>query len=211
MKDVLMVTALLAALAFGTLARGAQPGPQVLSAPEEATQPTLLLGRNFADGMIVTFELKPARSMWLQMDNPPKWRERTVRKGEIYHLDVRPVDPKSKVVISYSDVRFNAVNRTNGKKVSGTLHPMWDGSGLHYAANSPLAGDGAYELIVSVGMPTFGRAPQYKDLWVNPVTTKFHFKLANGRAMEVSGLRGAGSEVGGIAHTAATMIIGWTR
>ena len=66
----------------------------MLSTPEDATQQTVLLGRNFTDGMIVTFELEPAKSMWLQLDNPPKWRERTVRKGEIYHLNVKPVTTK---------------------------------------------------------------------------------------------------------------------
>ena len=181
-----MVAALVAAFAFGAPAKGAEPKVKVLSTPEDATQQTVLLGRNFTGSMIVTFELEPAKSVWMQMDNPPKWRERTVRKGEIYHLDVKPIDPNSKAVISYAEVRFNGVNRTNGKKVSGTLHPMWDSSGLHYAANSPLAGDGAYELIISVGMPTFGRVPQYKDLWVKPVTTKFHFKLVSGKVMEVS-------------------------
>ena len=186
MKNLLVVTTLVAAFAFGALALGAEPKVKVLSTPEDATQQTVLLGRNFTGSMIVTFELEPAKSVWMQMDNPPKWRERTVRKGEIYHLDVKPIDPNSKAVISYAEVRFNGVNRTNGKKVSGTLHPMWDSSGLHYAANSPLAGDGAYELIISVGMPTFGRVPQYKDLWVKPVTTKFHFKLVSGKVMEVS-------------------------
>lgn len=186
MKSSLMVIALVAAFAFGALAQGAEPKVKVLSTPEDATQKTVLLGRNFTDSMIVTFELEPAKSMWLLLDNPPKWRERTVRKGEIYHLDVKPVDPKSKLAISYAKVRFNGVNRTNGKKVSGTLHPMWDSGGLHYAANSPLAGDGAYELTITVGMPTFGRVPQYKDLWLKPVSTKFHFKLAGSKVTEVS-------------------------
>lgn len=111
MKNLLMVTALVAAIAFGALAQDAEPKVKVLSTPEDATQKTVLLGRNFTASVIVTFELEPAKSMWLQTGNPPKWRERTVRKGEIYHLDVKPVDPKSKVVISYAEVRFNGVNR----------------------------------------------------------------------------------------------------
>ena len=122
MKNLLVVTALVAAFAFGALAQGAAPKVKVLSTPEDATQKSVLLGSNF----------------------------------------------------------------TNGKKVAGALHPQWDSSGLHYAANSPLAGDGAYELIVSVGMPTFGRSPQYKDLWLKPVPTKFHFKLLSGKVTEVS-------------------------
>ncbi len=186
MKNLLMVIALVTAFAFGALAQATEPRVIVLSTPEDATQKTVLLGRNFTGSMIVTFELEPAKTVWMQMDNPPKWRERTVRKGEIYHLDVKPVDPNSNAVISYAEVRFNGVNRTNGKKVSGALQPMWDSSGLHYAANSPLAGDGAYELIISVGMPTFGRVPQYKDLWLKPDTTKFRFKLVSGKVTEVS-------------------------
>lgn len=186
MKNLFMAAALGGVFAFGTLAQGAQPKAKVLSTPEDATQQTVLLGRNFTGSMIVVFELEPAKSVWMQMDNRPRWRERTVRKGELYHLDVKPIDPKSKVVISYAEVRFKGVNRANGKRVSGALHPMWDSGGPHYAANSPLAGDGAYEFTISVGMPTFGRVRQYKDLWVEPVTTKFHFKLASGKVTEVS-------------------------
>jgi len=186
MKNLLVVTVLVAAFAFGTLAQGAEPKAKVLFPPEDATQKTVLLGRNFTGSMVVAFELEPAKNVWMQMDNPPKWRERVVKKGEIYHLDVKPIDPDSKAVIAYADVRFKGVNRTNGKKVSGALQPMWDSGGLHYAANSPLAGDGAYELIISVGMPTFSRVPQYKDLWLKPETTKFHFKLVGGKVTEVS-------------------------
>lgn len=186
MKNLPMATALVAAFSFGALAQGAELRVKVLPMPEDATQKTVLLGRNFTGSMIITFELEPAKSMWLQTGNPPRWWEHTVRKGEIYYLGVKPVDPQSKGVISHAEVRFKGVNRTNGKKVSGALHPMWDSSGLHYAANSPLAGDGAYELIISVGMPTFGRVPQHKDLWMKPVTTKFHFKLVNGKIMEVT-------------------------
>lgn len=186
MKNSLRLTALAAALAFGALAQGAEPKVKTLSVPEDAAQKTVLIGRNVADNMIVIFELEPAKSMWMQMGNPPKWTEHPVGKGELYHVEVKPVDPKSKTRISSAKVTFDALNRTNGKKVSGILHPMWGGSGLHYAANSPLAGDGAYETIITVGVPTFGRASQDKDLWGKPVTTKFHFKLAGGKVIEVS-------------------------
>lgn len=181
-----MLTALMTAFAFGALAQGAEPRVRALPTPEDPAQKTVLLGRNVTDSMIVTLELEPVKSLWLQTGNPPKWREHTVRKGEIYHLDVKPVDPDSKVVISYAEVGYKGVNRTNGKKVSGTLHPIWDSSGLHYAANSPLAGEGNYEITISVGMPTFGRVRQYKDMWLKPVTSKFHFKLVNGKVMDAS-------------------------
>ena len=86
--------------------------------------------------------------------------------------DKKPVDPKSKTRIAYAEVKFSAVNRDNKKQVSGTLHPMWGGSGLHYAANSPLAGDGTYETTITVGVPGFGRATADKNLWTTPVSRR---------------------------------------
>ena len=186
MKNSLMVTALAAALTFGTLAQSAEPKVKVLSAAEDSSQKTVLIGRNLVDNMIVVFELEAAKAMHMQMGNPPKWTEHPVGKGELFHVEVKPVDPRSKTRISYADVKFTAVNRDNKKKVSGTLHPMWGGSGLHYAANSPLAGDGTYETTITVGAPGFGRATADKDLWMKPVTTKFHFKLAGGKLTEVT-------------------------
>ena len=186
MKNSLMVTALAAALTFGTLAQSAEPQVKVLSAAEDSSQKTVLIGRNLVDNMIVIFELEAPKAMRMQMGNPPKWTEHPVGKGELFHVEVKPVDPRSKTRISYADVKFTAVNRDNNKKVSGTLHPMWGGSGLHYAANSPLAGDGTYETTITVGAPGFGRATADKDLWMKPVTTKFHFKLAGGKLTEVT-------------------------
>ena len=186
MKNSLMVTALAAALTFGTLAQSAEPKVKVLSAAEDSSQKTVLIGRNLVDNMIVIFELEAPKAMRMQMGNPPKWTEHPVGKGELFHVEVKPVDPRSKTRISYADVKFTAVNRDNNKKVSGTLHPMWGGSGLHYAANSPLAGDGTYETTITVGAPGFGRATADKDLWMKPVTTKFHFKLAGGKLTEVT-------------------------
>ena len=186
MKNSLMVTALAAALTFGTLAQSAEPKVKVLSAAEDSSQKTVLIGRNLVDNMIVIFELEAPKAMRMQMGNPPKWTEHPVGKGELFHVEVKPVDPRSKTRISYADVKFTAVNLDNKKKVSGTLHPMWGGSGLHYAANSPLAGDGTYETTITVGAPGFGRATADKDLWMKPVTTKFHFKLAGGKLTEVT-------------------------
>ena len=186
MKTSLTLTALAAALTFGTLAQGAEPKVKVLPAVEDATRKTVLIGRNLADNMIVVFELEAAKAMRMPMGNPPKWSEHPVAKGEIYHVEVKPVDPKSGTRIPYAEVKFSAVNRDNKKKVASTLHPMWGGSGLHYAANSPLAGDGTYETTITVGVPTFGRASADKDLWMKPASTKFHFKLAGGKVVEVS-------------------------
>ncbi len=184
MKNSLTLTALAAALAFGTLAQGAEPKVKMLSAAEDASQKTVLIGRNLADNMLITFELEAAKSMWMRMGT--KWTEHTVGKGEIYHVEVKPVDPKSANRIPYAEVKFSAVNRDNKKKVAGTLHPMWGSSGLHYAANSPLAGDGTYETTITIGVPSFARAATDKDMWMKPVTTKFHFKLMGGKIVEVS-------------------------
>lgn len=184
MKSLLVLTAVAAGLALGAPAYGAQPKVKVLSAPEDAIQKTALIGRNIAGGMIVIFELEPAKGMWMLMGG--KWIEHPVGKGELYHVEVKPVDPGSKTRISHADVKFSAVNRDNKRKISGALHPMWGGSGLHYAANSPLAGDGTYEATITVGVPAFARAPQDRALWMKPVTTQFHFKLAGGKLVEVS-------------------------
>ena len=116
MKNHLMLAALAAALTFGTLAQGAEPKVKVLSAVEDATQKTVLIGRNLADNMIVIFELEAAKPMRMQMGNPPKWSEHAVGKGEIYHVEVKPVDPKSGTRIPYANVKFSAVNRDNRKK-----------------------------------------------------------------------------------------------
>lgn len=184
MKSPLHLIVLAIALPLSTLAQSAEPKVKVLSVAEDPTQKTVLIGRNAVDNMLVTFELEPAKSMWMQMSK--KWTEHPVSKGELYHVEVKPVDPKSLTRIPYAEVTFSALNRDNKKRVSGTLHPMWGGSGLHYAANSPLAGDGTYETTITVGTPAFGRASADKDLWAKSVTTSFHFKLKSGRVVEVS-------------------------
>jgi uncharacterized protein involved in high-affinity Fe2+ transport len=175
-------TMILAALvsAAPVLAQTTAPVVKVLTAAEDATQKTVLIGRAAAANMIVIFELEAAKGMWMPMGTPSKWVEHPVAKGETFHVEVKPVDPKSKTRIAYADVKFSAVNRDNKKQVSGTLHPMWGGSGLHYAVNSPLAGDGTYEATIT------GRAPADKDLWMKPVSSKFHFKLAGSKLIEVT-------------------------
>ena len=181
--QMMLLAALIAAPVF---AQPTEPKVKVLATAEDATQKTVLIGRNVAADMVVIFEIEPAKGMWMPMGNPPKWMEHPVGKGELFHVEVKPVDPKSKTRISYADVKFSAVNRDNKKKMSGTLHPMWGGSGLHYAVNSPLAGDGAYEATITVGVPAFSRASADKDMWIKPVTTKFPFKLAGGKLIEVT-------------------------
>ena len=186
MKTSILTAAIIASAFCAPVVFGAELKVKALSPAEDATQTTVLIGRNTADNMTVILELEPAKGMWMQMGKPPMWMEHPVAKGEIFHVEVKPVDPGSKTHIAYADVKFSAVNRDNKKKVSGTLHPMWGGSGLHYAYNSPLAGDGVYEATVTVGVPTFARGAKNKDMWVKPVTSKFHFKLAGGKLVEVT-------------------------
>lgn len=182
--QMMLLTAVVAATPV--LAQTSAPKVKVLTAAEDATQKTVLVGRNVAENMIVIFEIEPAKTMWMQMGSPPKWTEHAPGKGEIYHVEVKPVDPNSKTRIPYARVTFKAVNRDNKKTVSGTLDPMWGGSGLHYAMNSALAGDGTYQATVTVGTPGVGRDAKNKDFWTKPVSTTFHFKLAGGKLVEVT-------------------------
>ena len=186
MKKAVLTLIVGCVLVAQAAAQSGAPKAKVLVTPEDATKTTVLVGRASAGNMIVIFELEAAKAMWMQMGKPLKWVEHPVGKGEIFHVEVKPVDPKSKTRIAYAEVKFSAVNRDNKKQVSGTLHPMWGGSGLHYAANSPLAGDGTYETTITVGVPGFGRATADKNLWTTPVTATFHFKLAGGKLIEVT-------------------------
>ena len=66
------------------------------------------------------------------------------------------------------------------------LPPMWGSSGLHYGANSALLGDGVYSMTITVGVPNFGRKMTDKDLWMQPMTARFHLTLQDGKLVEVS-------------------------
>ena len=120
------------------------------------------------------------------LTTPAKWAEHAIEKGELYHVEVKPIDPRSKTRIPYAEIKFKAVNKDTGKSVEDRLHPMWGGSGLHYAFNSGLAGDGTYEATVTVGVPTFARDIKDSGRWMQPATAKFHFKLLDGKLIEVS-------------------------
>lgn len=159
---------------------------KVLSEPADPTAKTILVGRARDAGIIIQFELEPAKAMWMPMGTPARFVEHAIGAGERYHVEVKPIDPRSKTRISYAEVTFAATNRHNGREVEGILYPMWGGSGLHYAMNSALAGDGVYDAVVTVGVPMFGRASADKDLWQQPASARFHFKLSNGKLTEVS-------------------------
>lgn len=186
MNSPILATAIaICALSTG-IASAASPKVKALSPAMDVTQKTVLIGRNVATDMVVTLEIEGAEKMWMQMGTPPHWMEQPVAKDEIFHIEVKLVDPVSKTRISYSSVNFSAVNVDNKKTVTGMLHPSWGASGLHYGYNSPLAGDGTYEATVTAGVPTFGRTDENKGKWLKPVTTKFHFKLAGVKLIEVT-------------------------
>ncbi len=187
--SVLALAAALAAALAGPVAAGqsSEPKIKVLATPVDASKAKhgVLVGRASAGGMLIQLELEFGHGMWMLMGSPAKWMEHRQFPGELYHVEVKPIDPKSKTRIPYADVTFEAINKDTGKKVKGTLHPMWGGSGLHYAFNNGLAGDGTYEATVTVGVPTFARGLDDKR-WMKPATGKFHFKLAGGKLTEVS-------------------------
>jgi uncharacterized protein involved in high-affinity Fe2+ transport len=186
MKNVKLAMLMALALAAQSVALGATPKVKALSTPEDPSQKTVLVGRAAAAGMAIVFEIEAAKSMWMSMGTPPRWKEHAPGATEKFHLEVKPTDQKSNTRVSYADVKLTAVNTDNGKKVQGKLHPMWGGSGLHYAMNSALAGDGTYAVQVTIGAPSFGRAPADKNLWIAPVTAQFHFKLKDSKLVEVS-------------------------
>ena len=160
---------------------------KVLTTPVDVSRAKhgVLVGRVSAGGMLIQLELEWGHGMWMLMGNPGMWMEHRKAPDELYHVEVKPIDPKSKTRIPYANVTFEAINKDTGKTVKGLLHPMWGGSGLHYAFNSGLAGDGTYEATVSVGVPTFARDLEDKR-WMVPTIGKFHFKLAGGKLTEVS-------------------------
>ena len=187
--NVLALAAALAAALAGPVAAGqsSEPKVKVLATPVDASKAEhgVLVGRASAGGMLIQMELERANGMWMLKGEPAKWMEMAVAPGQLYHVEVKPIDPKSKTRIPYADVTFMAINKDTGKKVQGSLHAMWGGSGLHYAFNSGLAGDGTYEATVTVGVPTFARGMDDKR-WMEPATGIFHFKLADGKLTEVS-------------------------
>ena len=152
--------------------------------PAEGKDPakeTVLIGVKEASGMAIKLEIEPAQAMYMPMHG--SWMEMKPEKGEIYHFEVKPEDPGSKTRLSYAVVKFRSVNTSNGKVVEKDLHPMWGGSGLHYAANGALPGDGAYTATVIVEPPTFARGPKNKDMWKKPAQADFEFTMRKGRVV----------------------------
>lgn len=187
MKIVMLAIAMLLGLPMLAVAQQ-PPAPKVnvLAAPEDPRQKTILVGRSEVAGVIIQFEIEPATTMLMPMGTPPKLIEHAPAAGEVYHLEVKPIDPRSKTRISYATVVFEATNRDIGKSLKGELHPMWGGSGLHYALNSTLLGDGAYDFVITIQPPTFSRALKDRTLFSAPAVARFYFKLKGGALTEVS-------------------------
>ena len=204
-RRAILAAALVVALALpGIGAEGANPELVALATPADPGEETVLIGRAVADDMIIQLELEPAKPMWMAMTAsiqmsmnqskgiweliamPSMWSEHTLKDGDLYHVEVKPIDPKSNTRIPYAEVRFKAVNRDTGQQEEGVLHPMWGGSGLHYAMNSGLSGDGTYDVTVTVDAPTFARSLTDKSRWRDAQTAQFQFRLENGKLTHVS-------------------------
>ena len=185
-KTLCALTVMSAASVFGVNAQSQEPKKLVLAVPKDPAKAAVLIGRVNSDGLLMQLEIEGAEAMWMPMGTPPKWSEHAPAKGELYHVEFKVTDLATKTRLPYAAVTFFAKNTDTGKSVELVLPPMWGGSGLHYSENSALAGDGTYSATVTVGVPTFAREMKDKDLWSRPVTGKFHFKLKDGKLIEVS-------------------------
>lgn len=168
------------------VAQPAEPKIKLLAPAADPLKNAVLVGRVKTENMIFQLELEGAEPMWMQMGNPPTWGAHTPAVGERFHVELKLTDPKTKTRIPYAGASFAATNQDTGKSMTLSLPPMWGSSGLHYSANSALLGDGVYTSTVTIEVPTFERELKDKDLWAKPVKAQFHFKLKNGKLVEVS-------------------------
>jgi uncharacterized protein involved in high-affinity Fe2+ transport len=157
-----------------------------LASQADPLSETMLIGRTRVEDMVIQLELELAKAMPTVAGSSATLSDHGVSEGELYHLKVTPIDPRSNARIPYTSVSFQAFNKDNGREVKAELQPMWNRSGLHYAFNTGLAGDGVYQSKVIVGVPTFARDPSYQNRWLQPVAAKFHFTLAGGKLTEGS-------------------------
>lgn len=188
MRNILLVGSALFSLLLGpsASAQPAEPIRKTLPVAADPLKEAVLLGRVTTGKMVFQLELEGAEPMWMQMGNPPAWGAHAPAVDERYHVELKLTDPATKTRIPYAAVSFSATNRDNGKTVTLALPPMWGSSGLHYSANSALVGDGVYAATVTVDVPTFQRELKDKDLWARPVSARFHFRLRDGKVVEVS-------------------------
>ncbi len=183
----LILASILTVLAFdGVMAQVAEPKIKVLAAAADPVTKAVLIGQVTTGAMVFQLELEGSAPMWMQMGSPPVWGAHTPSADERFHVEFKLTDPKSNTRIPYARITFAATHKDSGKTMTLQLPPMWGSSGLHYAANSPLLGDGSYAATVTVDVPTFDRKLKDKDLWSKPVSVKFHFKLVGGKVTEVT-------------------------
>lgn len=168
------------------VAQLAEPKVKVLAKAADPLKNEVLVGRVATGGMEFQLSLEGSEAMWMPMGNPPVWGAHKPSETELYHVELKLTDPKSKTRIPYANIIFTASNKETGKTLTLPLPPMWGSSGLHYSENSALLGNGTYAALVTVEMPTFHRELKDKDLWNKPVQAKFHFKLQDRKLTEVS-------------------------
>lgn len=140
------------------------------------------VGYNEVDGRIVSLTLEPSKAMkmWMEMDGMWMWMEMTPTAAQNLHYEVKITDPGSQTRIPHSRVDISIENVSTGASFARELHSMWGGSGLHYAINEGLIGDGMYHAIVTLEEPKFARSIGDKDKWKGSVSTEFHFEVADG-------------------------------
>jgi hypothetical protein len=185
-KLLFVLTTSAAISVVGALAQTTDPKILVLAAPSDPLKDAVLIGRVNSDGLALQLEIEGSEAMWMLMGSPPKWTEHAPTKDERYHVEFKVTDLATKTRLPYAVVTFTAKNMDNGKNVTAVLPAMWGSSGLHYSENSTLAGDGAYAAVVTVAVPSFAREMKDKNLWSKPIIGKFHFKLKDGKVIEVS-------------------------
>ena len=188
MKKILRISTAILTVLVGSaaVAQPVEPSRKPLDVAADPLKAAVLIGRVTTGNMTFQLELEGAESMWMQMGNPLVWGAHAPAPDERYHVEFKLIDPTSKTRIPYAQITFAATNRDNGKALTLPLPPMWGSSGLHYSANSALAGDGVYAATVTVDVPTFQRELKDKDLWAKPVSARFHFRLRDGKVVEVS-------------------------
>jgi hypothetical protein len=185
-SPALAVAAACLLLSNATWLQAAEPVVKALYPAADPVKKAVLIGRVGIDQMKFEFFLEGSEAMWMQMGTPPAWGAHQPGANERYHVELKLSDIKSGTRIPYAQVLFTATHKEASKTMSLPLPPMWGDSGLHYSANSALLGDGTYAATVTVAVPTFQRELKDKDLWSKPVSAKFHFKLRDGKLLEVS-------------------------
>ncbi len=164
------------------------------------------VGYQTVDGRIVQLILEPSKDMWMLMDN--MWMQMFVQSSEKFHVEVKVTDPISKTRIPHSKIQFYAKNITTNATVDKELHPMWGGSGLHYAINHGLFGDGDYEAKITLEVPRFARSMEDKDKWMGTKDTMFYFRIKGDKLTHVSidsGIEPQGPTTPIPAHDPATL------